>query len=364
MVQCILIGDGDTLIYAARPLGEAQSGDITFVESDKQVSQLGDCKASAVVIPPFPLPSAPEEKEKQVNGRALIQLKDPLGAFIAIARHLHGRPELPVSGVDPLAVVHPTARFGPDCSVHPFVIIGEGTVLGARCRLHPGCVVGRSCQLGDDVTLYPNVVLYDGTILGNRVVVHANAVLGSDGFGYRLQNGRHVKVPQLGHVEIADDVEIGACTTIDRGTFQPTRIGEGTKIDNLVQIGHNCRIGRHNVFAGQVGIAGSCTTGEYVVMAGQVGIADHIQIGDRAVMGAQSGVPQDVGAGERMFGTPARPLGEMKRIVFLLDRLPEMRRDLQRLKQHLGLNSEERGPRLKEDRELRIEDGESRKQAG
>src|SRR5204862_5130966 len=153
----------------------------------------------------------------------------------------------------------------------------------------PGAVVGRDCRLGDDVTLYPNAVLYDGTVLGDRVIVHGNAVLGADGFGYRFHDGRHVKVPQLGHVEVGDDVEIGACTTIDRGTFQATRIGAGTKIDNLVQVGHNCQIGQHNILVSQVGIAGSTTTGNYVVMAGQVGVADHLHIGDGASLGAQSG---------------------------------------------------------------------------
>src|SRR5262249_26174678 len=147
---------------------------------------------------------------------------------------------------------------------------------------------------GDDVTLHPHVVLYEGTTLGHRVVVHANSVLGADGFGYRFHEGRHVKVPQLGAVAVGDDVEIGACTTIDRGTFQVTRIGAGTKIDNLVMIAHNCQIGEHNMLVGQVGIAGSCITGDYVVMAGQVGIADHVHIHDRAVVGAGSGVNRDI----------------------------------------------------------------------
>src|SRR5262249_45576686 len=139
----------------------------------------------------------------------------------------------------------------------------------------------------------------DGTILGNRAIVHANAVLGADGFGFRFQDGCHVKVPQLGHVEIGDDVEVGACTTIDRGTFQATRIGAGTKIDNLVQIGHNCQIGCHNLFVSQVGIAGSSSTGDHVVLAGQVGVADHVHIGSGAVVGAQAGVPKDIPAGQR-----------------------------------------------------------------
>src|SRR5204863_701111 len=145
-------------------------------------------------------------------------------------------------------------------------------------------------------------------------IVHANAVIGADGFGYRTQAGKHVKVPQLGRVEIADDVEIGACSTIDRGTFGPTRIGTGTKIDNLVMVAHNCRIGRHNLFVSQVGIAGSTTTGDYVVMAGQVGVADHLHIGDQAILGAKAGVHKDVPAGARMLGAPATPDREQMRI--------------------------------------------------
>jgi UDP-3-O-[3-hydroxymyristoyl] glucosamine N-acyltransferase len=202
--------------------------------------------------------------------------------------------------------------------------------------------VGRYCRLGDDVILYGNSVLYDGTILGHRVIVHANAVLGADGFGYRLQSGRHVKVPQLGHVEVGDDVEIGACTTIDRGTFQATRIGDGTKIDNLVQVAHNCQIGRHNLFISQMGIAGSSSTGDYVVIAGQVGVVDHVKIGDHAIIGAKAGVTKEVAAGERMLGAPATPEREQKRILMSLEKLPEIRRDIRRIKQHLGLKDEDK----------------------
>src|SRR5262249_31315781 len=158
----------------------------------------------------------------------LLAVKDPLLAFIALVKHLHGQPEPPPHGIDPRAAVHPSASVGPDASIFPFATVGEGTVLGARCTIHCGAAVGRHCRLGDDVVLFPNVVVYDGTVIGHRVTVHANAVLGADGFGYRPQNGRHVKVPQLGSVEIGDDVEIGACTTIDRGTFQATRVGAGT----------------------------------------------------------------------------------------------------------------------------------------
>ncbi|MCI0456814.1 MAG: UDP-3-O-(3-hydroxymyristoyl)glucosamine N-acyltransferase [Gemmataceae bacterium] len=330
LVQGQVLGDGDLRITAARPLGAAQPGDITFVEDQKHAHLLHGCQASAAVVPAA-LPA---------NGLTVIQVADPLNAFVAIVRRLHGREEPPPHGIDPRACIHPTAQIGPDASIFACASVGEGTVIGARCRLYHGAVVGRYCRLGDDVVIYPNAVLYDGTVLGQRVIVHANAVLGADGFGFRLQDGRHVKVPQLGHVEIGDDVEIGACTTIDRGTFQATRVGEGTKIDNLVQIGHNCQVGRHNLLVSQVGIAGSSSTGDYVVLAGQVGVVDHVHIGDRVVIGGKAGVTKDVAAGERMLGAPATPEHEQKRILMSLEKLPEIRRDLRRIKQHLGMKDD------------------------
>ncbi len=332
LVHGQVVGDGNLTIAAARPLGEASAEDITFIENEKHAAQLHSCRAAAAVVP----------HSLTYRDRTVIQVADPLTAFVAIVRHLHGRPELPAQGIDARAAVHPTAQVGADASIYPFAAIGEGSVVGARCRLYPGAVVGRHCRLGDDVTLYPNAVLYDGTILGHRVIVHANAVLGADGFGYRLQNGRHAKVPQLGHVEVGDDVEIGSCTTIDRGTFQATRIGDGTKIDNLVQVAHNCQIGRHNLFVSQMGIAGSSSTGDYVVIAGQVGVVDHVKIGDRAIIGAKAGVTKEVAPGERMLGAPATPEREQKRILMSLEKLPEIRRDIRRIKQHLGLKDEDK----------------------
>ena len=188
-----------------------------------------------------------------------------------------------------------------------------------------------------DSLLCPRVVLYDDCILGDRVVIHANSVIGADGFGYRFQGGRHVKVPQLGWVEIEDDVEIGACSTIDRGTFGPTRIGAGTKIDNLVQVAHNCRIGQHNIIAAQAGLAGSASTGDYVVLAGQAGVVGHIHIGDRSVIAAQSAVTKSAPADSRMWGFPARPEVQAKRNYAVIEHLPELRADVIRIKKHLGL---------------------------
>jgi UDP-3-O-[3-hydroxymyristoyl] glucosamine N-acyltransferase len=325
-----VLGDGDLPIANARPLGEAEPGDITFIEGDRHLGAWHACKASAAVAPA----SVP------VNGRPLIRVADPLMAFVRIVQHLRGRPAAAGGVIDPTAQVHPTATLGPGVSVGPFAVVGEGAELGANVALHTGVVVGRGCRIGRDAVLYPRVVLYDDCILGDRVVIHAGAVIGADGFGYRFQDGRHVKIPQLGWVELGDDVEIGAGATIDRGTFGATRVGAGTKIDNLVMIGHNCQIGRHNVLAAQVGIAGSCTTGDYVVMAGQVGIADHLHIGDRVTVGAQSGVMKDLPADTTVLGYPARPEVDQKRQYVLLERLPEMRKDLKRIKSHLGLGDE------------------------
>ncbi len=331
LVEGKVLGDGEVAVVGARPLGEAGAGDITFLENEKNAKTLHDRRASAAVVP----------ANIQANGKTLIQVGDPLAAFVTIVRHLQGWREPPRHGIDTRAAIHPSAVIGPDPSIYPFAVIGAGTTIGARCRIYGGVVIGDRCAIGDDVILYPNCVLYDGTQLGARVVVHANAVLGADGFGYRPHDGRHVKVPQLGRVEIGDDVEIGACTAIDRGTFQATRIDAGTKIDNLVQIGHNCHIGRHNLLVSQVGIAGSCTTGDYVVMAGQVGIADHVHIGAGAVIGAKAGVPKDIPAGQRSLGAPATPEREQKRILMSLEKLPNMRRDLRKIKQQLGIQDEE-----------------------
>jgi UDP-3-O-[3-hydroxymyristoyl] glucosamine N-acyltransferase len=330
LVHGNLQGDGSQLISDAHSLTEAGTGHITFVESERHVRKLQKSRASAAVVslgfPP--------------SDRTLIRVADPLAAFLTVVQHLRGIALPPPEGVDPRAAVHPSAQLGAGCSIQAFACVGEGCVLGARCRLHPGVTLGRNCKLGDDVIIYPRAVLYDDTIVGQRVIIHANAVLGADGFGYRTRNGKHIKVPQLGHVEIADDVEIGACTTIDRGAIDATRIGAGTKIDNLVMIGHNCQIGAHNLFAAQVGIAGSSSTGSYVVLAGQVGVADHVHIGDQAILGARTGVSSNIAGGIRYLGLPCLPEGKHKRMTVYLLHIDEMHRDLKRIKRLLRLDEE------------------------
>lgn len=322
-----IYGDGTLEIAGARSLQEAGPGDITFLENERHLSAWEKSQASAAIVP----------RSLAINGRPVVRVADPLAAFVEVVQRLRPELERPTPFIHPTACIHPTVVVGAQVTIGPYVVIGAGTVIGARCTLHAGVVIGRGCRLGDDVTLYPHAVLYDQTRIGDRVIIHAHAVVGADGFGYRTQQGRHVKVPQLGWVEIEDDVEIGAGSTIDRGTFGPTRIGRGTKIDNLVMIGHNCRIGQHNLLCSQVGIAGSCTTGDYVVMAGQVGVADHLTIGDHVVIGAKSGVPRDVPSHSQVLGVPAMPRQETARIVASMEKLPELRKDVARIKKALGL---------------------------
>lgn len=325
-VQGEVVGNPAHQIRAARPLSDSPKADeITVVLDEKYLAQFHASEAGAAVV----------DQTVPLNGRTLVRVKDPLLAFVTIVQRIHVKPTTLPVGVHPTAVVHPSAKVGSDAWVGPHASVGEGSVIGARCRLAAGAVVGNDCRLGDDVSLGPNVVVYDRSVLGNRVIVHGNAVIGADGFGFRTVQGRHVKIPQVGNVEIGDDVEIGACTTIDRATFGTTRIGTGTKIDNLVQIAHNCQIGKHNIFASQVGIAGSVSTGDYVVMGGQVGVADHVRIGDRTMFGAKSGVHNDVGPDQKMLGAPATPIAEQLRILSSLDKLPEMRKDLRELKKLL-----------------------------
>lgn len=334
-----VIGDHERVIRSARALQEAGPDDVTFLENERAIRPGKTLRAGAILTRPGILGGNGQlGRTPLANGDAtIIETDDPLAAFVEVYQRLHGLPRPRPSGIDPRAVVHPTVRLGQDVEIGPGACIGEGTSIGDRCRIYPGVVIGRFCRLGEDVTLFANVVIYDGCTLGNRVIVHANSVIGADGFGYRQHEGRHVKVPHLGSVVIEDDVEIGACTTIDRGTFQATRIGAGTKIDNLVQIAHNCRVGRHNLLVGQVGLAGSVTTGDHVVLAGQVAVRDHCTIGDGVIVGARAGVIQDVPAGQKVLGEPAMPEWEYKRLVLLFLKLPEMRQQLDEIRKHLGL---------------------------
>jgi UDP-3-O-[3-hydroxymyristoyl] glucosamine N-acyltransferase len=325
-----LAGDGNTTVRRLQPLTDAEAGDLTLVDGDRNAKAWAASPATAAVVPPhFP-----------ADARPLIRVREPFAAFQNLLLRIRGT-RTSTREIHPSAVIHPTATLGPNASVGPLAVVGEGTVIGANVTLHPGAVVGRFCTLGDDVTIFPRAVIYDDCTLGSRVTLHAGAVIGADGFGYKFVNGKHEKVPQIGTVVIEDDVEIGANSTVDRATLGTTRIGAGTKIDNLVMVSHNCRIGRHNILAGQVGIAGSCGTGDYVVMGGQVGVADHCHIGAGAVLAAQSGVISDIEPSARMFGMPAMPGRDFFKMVAYAFKVPALRKEVERIKAQLGIGDTE-----------------------
>jgi UDP-3-O-[3-hydroxymyristoyl] glucosamine N-acyltransferase len=327
LVRGRLVGDGRVPIRSARPVAEAGPGDITFIENERYAKLLKTSPASAAIVGPH----FNRYRSSVKDDLTVIEVDDPIAAFVAVRDHLAGDRQTRWTGIHPQAFVSPSARIGEGVAVYPFVYVGADAEVGAGSTLYPGAVIGDRCRLGVNCTIHPNAVLYPDVILQDRVEVHAGTVLGGDGFGYRLVSGKHVKVPHTGCLEVGSDVEIGANCTIDRATFEATRIGEGTKIDNLVMIGHNNQIGRHNLLCGQVGIAGSCKTGDHVVMAGQAGIKDQTLIGDGVIVGAQAGVHRNIQSGEHVLGSPAIPVREQRRIFQMIARLPEMHRRLRAL---------------------------------
>lgn len=322
LVDGRLTGDGELLIHGAATLAVATAGEITLADNPKHAGHLARCAASAVVVP----------ESFQPEGRPTITVSDVHVAFSRIVTHFHPPRTTRRAGISPAAFIDPSAEIGEGVEIHPHASIGRDVLIGPGCVIHSGVRILDGCRIGANSTLFPNAVLYENTMLGERVIVHAGAVLGAHGFGYSLVQGKHKLCAQLGFVLIGDDVEIGAATTIDRGTYGPTVVGDGTKLDNLVQIGHNCRLGKHNLICSQVGIAGSCSTGDYVVMAGQVGIADHLHMADRSVLGAKSGVMFDTEPGKRYIGLPAIEEREAFRSAALVRQLPELKKQIQELR--------------------------------
>ncbi|MDA1055168.1 MAG: UDP-3-O-(3-hydroxymyristoyl)glucosamine N-acyltransferase [Planctomycetota bacterium] len=321
-----LSGDAGIPISGAAIIRDANVGDITLADKLQLANQLADCRAAAVLVPPDVTP----------DGVPFVTVTNVHASFAKIVQHFRPHTCNQPYGVSAAAHVSPTAQLGREVVVYPTASIGDDVRVGDGVIIYPGVRILAGSRIGDNVTLFPNVVLYENTVIGNRVIIHAGAVLGAHGFGYETVDGRHKLSAQLGYVVIGDDVEIGAGTTIDRGTYGPTSIGEGTKIDNQVMIGHNCRIGRHNLLCSQVGIAGSATTGDYVVMAGQVGIRDHIDIGDRAILGAKCGVMNSVPADSVYFGYPATADREQLLKQAALSKLPEMRKQFKALQRQVA----------------------------
>ncbi len=320
-----LSGDGSALITGVAILDMAMAGEITLVDHADRAPLWQKSSATAAIVPgDFP-----------TNGRPTISVEDVHAAFAKVVNHFRPQKIRPRIGISPAAWISPTAKIASDVEVYPGAYIGDDVVIGSGSTIHSGVRILPGCVIGNSTTIFPNAVVYENCHIGDRVIIHAGAVIGAYGFGYKQVNGEHQISAQLGYVELGDDVEIGACATVDRGTYGATTIGDGSKIDNLVQVAHNCRLGKHNLICGQVGIAGSTTTGDYVVMAGQVGVRDHVHIGQGAVLCSMAGISNHVPDGEIMLGQPATPLRRQKLQMAAIAKLPEMRREFRRLQQQL-----------------------------
>jgi UDP-3-O-[3-hydroxymyristoyl] glucosamine N-acyltransferase len=315
-------GDGAGSISGVASPELAGENDLIYVESPKHAGRAAASRARCAIVPPgIDLP-----------GKTLLLTAEPKLAFVKAAAWLLPAPSI-ARGIHPTAIIAKSARLAADESVGPYAVIEDDAEIGQGTEIGAHCFVGRGARLGENCRLYPRVTLYAGARLGNRVTVHSGAVIGSDGFGYVFGDGRYWKFPQIGTVEIGDDVEIGANTTIDRGALDATRISVGVKLDNLVQVAHNVEIGEHSVVAAQTGISGSSVIGKNVVIGGQVGIADHCRLEDKSVAGAQAGIPtgKTIRSGQIVWGTPARPLEKFKEQYAWFARLPELAERLKKL---------------------------------
>jgi UDP-3-O-[3-hydroxymyristoyl] glucosamine N-acyltransferase len=314
-------GDPNIAISSAATLGRAGKGDISFLSNEKYDKQLLTTKASAVIV----------GKETVTASSPLLISEDPYYAFMQIMVLLHGHRKHKKVGISPRAVISDTAKVGADCHIHEFATIADGAKIGNGCIIYPCVYIGENVQIGNDCLIYPNVVIYEGCRVGNRVIINSNAAIGEDGFGFASHNGVHYKIPQIGCVVIEDDAEIGACCGIERGTLNDTIIGQGTKIGDLVAIGHGTKIGPHCLLVAQVGIAGSTTLGHHCIVGGQAGIVGHITIGNGVAIGAQAGVINSVGDGKVVLGAPAIDANQGKRAYGMIQYLPEMRQALRGL---------------------------------
>ena len=308
-------GNEDLDIHGVAALAAAGPNELAYIEGPRAVEAATASRAGCMLVP----------AGVALPGRTTIAVSLPKLALIRAAEALHPA-RIPPPGVHPTAVVAPDANLAPDCSIGPHVVIENGSSVGPRTRLSAGVFLGAGVRVGAQCILHPRVTVYPGAQIGDRVILHAGVVVGSDGFGYVFAEGRQVKFPQLGKIIIEDDVEIGSNTTLDRGSLGATVIGQGTKIDNLVQIAHNVKIGRHCIIVSQTGISGSSEIGDYVVMAGQVGVGDHARIEDRVIVGGQAGIlpGKIVRSGSIVWGTPSRPMAEFKKTVARLARLDDL----------------------------------------
>ncbi len=320
-------GDGEKTIGGVASLEAAGAEDLSFVGSRKAAEQSDSSAAGCIIVP--------IDFDNKAT-RTVIRAREPRTAFARAVNRLHPPAEV-VPGVDPTAVVAPDVEIGEGVAIGPLASVGEGTKIGAGSSIGAGTVIGRRVSLGERCVVHPNVTVYDDVDVGARAVLHSGCVIGADGFGFVLEGERYHKFPQVGRVWIGDDVEIGANSCVDRAALGVTWIGEGTKLDNMVHVAHNCRIGRHVVVAAQTGFSGGVVVEDYAVIGGQVGIGDKARIESRAVLGSGCGVltSKIVRAGQVVWGTPARPLKEHLELLANLGRLPATRKEMADLKHRL-----------------------------
>jgi UDP-3-O-[3-hydroxymyristoyl] glucosamine N-acyltransferase len=319
-----LEGDPRAEVSGVADPTRARASDLVYLDSPNQTERVAASAARCVLARPG----------VRLPGKTILEVGEPKFAFAKAADWILPKPLLQAA-VHPTAIVAPNAKLAENVSVGPYVVIEEGAEIGAGTTVEAFCFLGRGTRVGEDCKLHPRVTLYAGARLGNRVEVHSGVVIGSDGFGYVFGEGRHWKFPQIGGIEIGDDAEIGANATIDRGSLETTEIGHGVKIDNLVQVAHNVRIGAHSVLAAQTGVSGSSTLGDHVIVGGQVGIGDHCKLEAGAVVGGQAGIltGKTIRSGQTVWGTPARPLEKFKEQYAWFARLPELAERVRRLEQ-------------------------------
>jgi UDP-3-O-[3-hydroxymyristoyl] glucosamine N-acyltransferase len=319
-----LSGDGDTEILDVAGIREAERGHVTYIAGKNYLKDLEHCRASAVLVP----------EDSPDMHLPLLRVKNPRLAFARAIGLFRVKPSGSL-GISDKAFIGNNVTIGANCSLHPFVVVDDNARIGDRVTLYPGVYIGKGSSIDDDSLIYPNVSIGHTVSVGKRVIIHAGTVVGSDGFGFVTDSGKHHKIPQVGGVLIGDDVEIGANCSIDRATLGNTVIRKGTKIDNLVQVAHNVTIGEHCILAGQVGIAGSTTLGNYVVLGGQAGVADHITIGDQVMAGGGSAITRDVEAGQVIAGRNAMPVKDWLKVQAVLPKLPELKKNLSRLEKQI-----------------------------
>ncbi len=319
-----LEGDGNVEITRVLPIDHAGSGDITFVANPKYISRLKDSTASAVILPPG----------VEASGRNVIRCANPYLAFARILTFLQV-PERQPKGIMPGAVVAESAQIGDRVSIYPGCVIGENVIIGEGSTLYAGVVVYDDVQIGENCLLHAQSVVREGCQLGDRVILQPSAVIGSDGFGFAPDGTSYYKIPQVGIVILEDDVEVGSCSCIDRAALGETRIRRGTKLDNLIQIGHNVEVGEDCVIVAQVGIAGSTKVGNHCTFGGQTAIAGHLKVGENVMLGARSGVSGNVEPNQILSGVPLMPHKEWLRATMTVPKLPEMRKEMAQLKKRL-----------------------------